>query len=177
MTDFVNVATRAVHDGGKLFDARYHMFLKAAESVYITLAPSKKVFLEARKTYQSGEETFKVFEVATCIHCHAEFLLGKVSIQNILEQENYLPDQEPRAAYLLADEVSDSDDEHSLEDEGEEIDGVFVFAVAAIDCDAHSRESLACLRVTDFHIARQIAGKKNLIHRQPLSRRNGQSCA
>lgn len=34
LTAFVTVATRAVHDGAKLFDARYHLFLRAADSVY-----------------------------------------------------------------------------------------------------------------------------------------------
>lgn len=121
LTDFVTVVTRAVHDGGKLFDARYHMFLRAAESVYITLAPRKKVFLEARKTYVEDGKAYKVFEVATCNHCHSIYILGRES-GNILEQASYTADQEPRSAFLLSREVSDSDDEHTLELAGQNVE-------------------------------------------------------
>ncbi len=119
LTAFVTAATRAVHDGGKLFDARYHLFLRAADSVYITLKPSKRLFLEARKTWYENGQEFKVFEAATCRHCHAIFLLGKESASGILEQASYLPDEDPRAVYLLSDSVSDSDDEHTLAEAGE----------------------------------------------------------
>ena len=119
LTDFVTVVTRAVHDGGKLFDARYHMFLRAAESVFITLAPRKQLFLENRKTYSENGKTYTVFEVATCNHCHAMYILGKESSEHILEQASYSSDEEPRAAYLLANSINDSDDEHTLEGVGE----------------------------------------------------------
>ena len=119
LTDFVTVATRAVHDGGKLFDARYHLFLRAADSVYLTLSPCKRIFLESRKFYYENGQEYKVFEAATCNHCHAVFLLGRESSDNKLEQASYVPDEEPRCVYLLADEVSDSDDEHSLDEAGE----------------------------------------------------------
>lgn len=118
LTDFVTVATRAVHDGGKLFDARYHMFLRAAESVFITLAPEKRLFLEARKHVNINGENYKVFEIASCVHCHSIYILGKESRDGILEQQSHSPDSEPREAYLIADSISDSDDEHTLEDEG-----------------------------------------------------------
>jgi hypothetical protein len=71
LANFVTVATKAVRNDGKLFDARYHMFLRAAESIFITLAPTKNLFLEARKTYTENGQNYKVFEVATCNHCHA----------------------------------------------------------------------------------------------------------
>lgn len=81
LTAFVTVATRAVHDGGKLFDARYHLFLRAADSVYLTLAPCKRLFLEARKVYYENGQEYKVFEAATCNNCHSIFLLGRESAE------------------------------------------------------------------------------------------------
>ena len=39
LSDFVSVASMAEKNGGKLFDARYHMFLRATESVFVTLPP------------------------------------------------------------------------------------------------------------------------------------------
>ena len=119
LTDFVTVATRAVHDGGKLFDARYHLFLRAADSVYLTLAPSKKLFMESRKTYCEDGAQFKVFEAATCNHCHAIYLLGRESYEGILEQASFIADDEPGGVYLLSSSVNDSDDEHTLEEAGE----------------------------------------------------------
>ena len=121
IADFVTVATKAVHESGKLFDARYHMFLRAAESVFLTLAPSKKLFLESKKTYLESGQCYKVFEAAVCNHCHAVYLLGK-SDSGILEQESYIADEEPRSAFLLSTNVSDYDDEHTMEDVGEEVE-------------------------------------------------------
>lgn len=122
LTDFVTVSTRAVRDGGKLFDARYHLFLRAADSVYITLAPSGKLFLEARKTYEENGQSFKVFEAATCNNCHAIFLLGKESEDGTLEQASMVSEEEPRCVYLLSNDFSDSDDEHTLDDAGESVE-------------------------------------------------------
>ena len=122
LTAFVTVATRAVHDGGKLFDARYHMFLRAADSVYLTLAPCKRLFLEARKVYYESGREYKVFEAATCNNCHSIFLLGRESAEGILEQASFVPEEEPRCVYLLSNSVSDSDDEHTLDEAGETVD-------------------------------------------------------
>ena len=117
LDDFVTVASRAVHEGGKLFDSRYHMFLRASESAYVTLAPSKKLFLTARKQYtdETGQ-LFAVFEIATCSHCHAIYLLGRENEAHILEQSSDNPDFEPRSVYLLSDKISDTDDEYTLEE-------------------------------------------------------------
>ena len=122
LTSFVTVATRAVHDGGKLFDARYHLFLRAADSVFLTLTPCKRLFLEARKVYYENGQAYKVFEAATCNNCHSIFLLGRESDEGILEQASFVPEEEPRCVYLLSDSVSDSDDEHTLDEAGETVD-------------------------------------------------------
>lgn len=129
LTDFVTVVTRAVHNGAKLFDARYHMFLRAAESVFVTLAPRKQLFLEARKTCFENGNPYKVFEIATCNHCHAMYILGRESENHILEQAAFVADQEPRSAYLIANTVNDSDDEHTLELAGQSIETYELCAV------------------------------------------------
>ena len=135
LTDFVTVVTRAVHNGAKLFDARYHMFLRAAESVFVTLAPKKLLFLEARKTCFENGEPYKVFEIATCNHCHAMYILGRESENHILEQATFVADQEPRSAYLIANTANDSDDEHTLELAGQEVE---TFELCAV-CGALTR--------------------------------------
>ena len=80
LTDFVSVASMAEKDGGKLFDARYHMFLRATESVFVTLAPDNRVMLH-RANYRITDDrntAYKVFEVATCSYCNALYLVGKI---------------------------------------------------------------------------------------------------
>ncbi len=118
---FVTVATRAVKDGGKLFDARYHTFLRAPESVFITLSPSKKLFLTGKKTHvdEDGSE-YAVFEAATCTHCHTLYLLGRI-VQNKLHQTAG-GDGEPRSAFLLGKAVEETDDEHTLDEAGEQLE-------------------------------------------------------
>lgn len=119
LTDFVTVATRAVKDGGKLFDVRYHMFLRAADNVFITLPPNKRLFLEPKKTHIENGMQYKVFEIATCTHCHGIYILGRESEEHILEQASFSSDEVPRCAYLLKDKISDTNDECTLDDAGE----------------------------------------------------------
>ena len=48
--DFVTVASYAEKGGSRLFDARYHMFIKASDSAFITLGRSKKLMLNRNRT-------------------------------------------------------------------------------------------------------------------------------
>lgn len=86
---FVIVASKAVKNGINLFDARYHMFLRAAESAFVTLAPNKKVFLDRKKFHYENNKTYKVFEVGVCSSCHTLFLIGEIQYvekKHVLEQ-------------------------------------------------------------------------------------------
>ena len=154
LDDFVTVASRAVHEGGKLFDSRYHMFLRASESAYITLAPSKKLFLTARKQYtDEAGQPFAVFEIATCSHCHAIYLLGRENEKHILEQSADNPDFEPRSVYLLSDKVSDTDDEHTLEEAQQNVKPYEICAVCgALNEVGHSRH---CDHDSRFYVSVQ----------------------
>ncbi len=122
LTDFVKVASVAEKNGGKLFDARYHMFLRATESVFVTLAPSNKVMLNRSNYYfdKNSGDSYKVFEAATCSYCHSTYLVGKIK-NNKLEQYNFSDEIESKEIFLLGTEVSDTDDNHTLEDESIEI--------------------------------------------------------
>lgn len=115
VTNFVTVATRCEKNGARLFDARYHMFLRATESVFITLAPSRKLFLNRKNMhYETNGESFKVFEIATCSACHAIYLVGNEK-NGYLEQYDRTDDITGKSLFLLADSISDTDSDHSLE--------------------------------------------------------------
>ena len=84
LTAFVSAASKAEKGGDRLFDARYHMFLRAAESVFITLAPNKKVFLTPKNTHFEADGThYAVFEAAVCNHYHTAFLIGSEEMHHL----------------------------------------------------------------------------------------------
>lgn len=120
LTDFVTVASLAEKDGAQLFDARYHMFLRATESIFVTLKPDNHVMLNRSSVRYNNEigQSFKVFEAATCSYCNAVYLVGKIDHNNKLEQYNASDEIESKELFLLENCISDTDDNHTLEDEG-----------------------------------------------------------
>ena len=117
LCDFVSVASKAEKNQIKLFDARYHMFIRATESAFITLEPSNKLFLTRKKLHkeQDGKE-FKVFEIATCSVCHAIYLIGTIK-EDYLEQASVQDENNLRSVFLLKKDIHDTDEDHSLEDD------------------------------------------------------------
>ena len=114
---FVMVASNAEKNAIKLFDARYHMFLRATESVFVTLGENKRLFLDRRKTYVEDEQEKKVFEIGTCSFCHSIYLVGKISEFNILEQCNNKSYEEGSDLFLLGKEIHDATNEDALDDQ------------------------------------------------------------
>lgn len=114
---FVAAASFCEHDGARLFDARYHMFLRAADSVFITLAPSAKVFLERKKThYEANGRDYAVFEIGTCSACHAIYIIGNIDANKRLIQAAGAV--ETQDIFLLGSTIQDSDEDHLLKDDG-----------------------------------------------------------
>lgn len=121
---FVNVASKAVKNRKKLFDSRYHMFVKASDGVYITLGNKKLSLTRQNKEYINGKE-YKYFEIVTCKQCHAIYLIGSINLGkdglNHLEQKANLGGDNFNMAFLLGDQVSDEDGDDTLEDERLEV--------------------------------------------------------
>lgn len=112
--DFVAVASHCEAEGIRLFDARYHMFLRATESVFITLAPSKRLFLTRRESYTEFDgKTYAVFEISTCSSCHAIYLKGSRNDEHRLVQQT---DNAKQRLYYLGKTISDTDEDTQLED-------------------------------------------------------------
>lgn len=117
LADCVRVFTKANKNGAKLFDAKYHMFLRAPDSVFITLAPDKNLFLSRKKAHTKPDgTTLKVFEVGSCSNCHAMYLVGQVK-DSKLELTGDMQSGKTEL-FLLSSQVSDMDDDHALEDDG-----------------------------------------------------------
>ena len=93
------------------------MFLRATESVFITLNPSNKLFLTRKKKHTEKDGTeYAVFEIATCSVCHSIYLLGTIK-DSFFVQSSFKNEDELRSVFLLKNSISDSDDEHLMEDE------------------------------------------------------------
>ncbi len=114
VSEFVEVASRANKNNSKLFDSRYHMFLRATEGVFITLAPHKDLFLDRKNQVFVDDKEYKVFEVVTCTQCHSIYLLGYIK-DNYLVQKSSAESDEIKEAFYLGSQVNDSDDDDSLE--------------------------------------------------------------
>ncbi len=121
VSSFVEVASKACKNGSKLFDSRYHMFLRATEGVFITLAPHKDLFLTRRNRVYSGNTEYKVFEAVTCKQCHAIYLLGYVEDDHLVQKSN-ADSSDIKEAYYLGDEYHDTDEDDSLENSKEVIE-------------------------------------------------------
>lgn len=59
LTNFIDVASYAHKNEEKLFEAKYHMFIRSIEGVYITLKPSEKLFIHKTKKYISPDDNFE----------------------------------------------------------------------------------------------------------------------
>ena len=120
VSDFVSVASSAVKSGKKLFDARYHMFIRATDGVFVTLGQHKDLSLTRQTTKHVGEQEYKFFEIVTCSQCHAIYLLGSVENEEgktYLKQKSNLAGENIKEAFLIGDIVNDDDEDSKLEDE------------------------------------------------------------
>ncbi len=59
-----------------LLPARYHLFVRAPEGVFVSFYPEPKIFLERRELTHEG---YPVFELASCRRCGQEYLVGDVT--------------------------------------------------------------------------------------------------
>jgi len=77
ITSLVNIAVWARLDPESLplLPARYHLFVRAPEGIFVSFYPEPKIFLERREQTENG---FPVFELASCRRCGQEYLVGNV---------------------------------------------------------------------------------------------------
>lgn len=73
----VNIAawSRPDEESLPLIPARYHLFVRAPEGIFVSFYPQPKIFLERREVTDEG---YPVFELASCRRCGQEYLVGNV---------------------------------------------------------------------------------------------------
>lgn len=119
LSDYIVVASNAKVDGDKLFEARYHMFIRGIEGVFVTLKPSNKLFVNKMETYKEDpfdeESKFQVYEISFCHNCNAVFIVGQTN-DGYLEQKSKFNDDYSPEVFLLDGEYEETDsDEDNVE--------------------------------------------------------------
>ncbi len=114
ISTFVEVASKANKNQSKLFDSRYHMFLRATEGVFITLAPHKDLFLNRKDKITVNNQEYKVFEAVTCTQCHSLYLIGYIEDDHLVQKSN-AESNEIKEAYYIGDTISDTDEDDTLD--------------------------------------------------------------
>lgn len=114
-TDFIAVASNAIRNNERLFEAKYHMFLRGIEGVFVTLNPSNKLFINKMETYKekpfdASDIGYKVYEVSFCSNCNALFITGQESEGYLVQKSKYNDDYNPDV-FLISGDFDEEDAE------------------------------------------------------------------
>lgn len=115
VVNLINVAVQADRNKTALIKARYHMFVRALEGGFLTLAPTKRFFLKRNSLYTTDQEEWKIFEAAVCDDCGRMGIVGK-TINSRLEFAGDRFDENAEF-YLIAEK-----DEELIDDEDNGVD-------------------------------------------------------
>lgn len=114
-TDFIAVASNAISNGERLFEAKYHMFLRGIEGVFVTLNPSNKLFTQKMNVYKENpfdetDEGYQAYEVSFCSNCNALYITGEIAADGKLVQRSKYKDDYTPQVFLLSGEYDEEDD-------------------------------------------------------------------
>ena len=119
-TDFIAVASNAIKNETKLFEARYHMFLRGIEGVFVTLKPLEKLFINKMDCYKENifdksDIGYKVYEITFCNNCNALFITGQIDEDGHLVQKSKFNDDYNPEVFLLSGEFDEDDEDDENE--------------------------------------------------------------
>jgi len=109
----LGIAAKKDKDSAAILPARYHLFVKALEGVYIALYPKRQAFLDRKELHTINGAEVPVFELANCQNCGQEYLVG-VNKGNKLRPGKV---DEKAEYYLLTNEEVKLDDPEYDNDE------------------------------------------------------------
>jgi hypothetical protein len=92
-------ATRKL--GNRVFNAKYHLFIKGLDGAYITLKGSERFFIRPQKEHMEGDTKFKVFQISTCYNCNAIYLLGNDKSSRFIQVSKNSDEYRGYVPYLL----------------------------------------------------------------------------
>jgi len=112
----VNVAVwaRPDEDSLPLLPARYHLFVRAPEGIFVSFYPTQ-IYLERREI---TENRYPVFELASCRRCGQEYLIGNISNGKLTHPVRYTEspaEMSKRRIFLLWESSSSLEDDEDEE--------------------------------------------------------------
>lgn len=140
----INIAVwaRPEKEALPLLPARYHLFVRAPEGVFVSFFPEPKIFLER---HEKTEEGYAVFDIASCRRCGQEYLVG-IIVEDKLKHTSADIDGQRRNRYFLLwkDTVEPVDDEDEAVAFPEQISEKGKTWKLCIKCGATGGEVLPC---------------------------------
>lgn len=123
-----------------LLPARYHLFVKSLEGMFVEYYPRKRVFLDRKEKYRDATGEYSVFEMANCQKCGQEYILGKTITKDSKSYLVQTSSMEKPEFYF----ISDKDIDEAF-DEDDDLDEQSNFS----SLDKY-RLCLSCGRITEF---------------------------
>jgi hypothetical protein len=123
----VDIAAKAKKEDNSevLLPARYHVFSKSIEGAFLKLYPNKELYLNRKESELEGTQTIKVFELANCVKCGQEYIIGKVN-NGYLKQTSGMNNIENQRAefFLLKNSFNgiELDEDSIVDDHSEELE-------------------------------------------------------
>jgi superfamily II DNA/RNA helicase len=103
LISIISASTSAMKNGMKLFDSKYHLFVKGLDGAYVTLAPDYSLFIKPKKEHFVGSDSYKVFQISTCYNCKATYLLGDEKNGKFTQVARNSEDYRGYKSYVLAE--------------------------------------------------------------------------
>ncbi|MGL4989867.1 MAG: DEAD/DEAH box helicase [Sarcina sp.] len=113
--NFIEVASKAENKGVKLLDAKYHMFIRTLEGIYVSLKPHKDLSIIPREFISNKNEKLKAYKITMCKFCGQVYLKGKKESldgpQSYFKQSKKSFDSDEKVYVLFEGEDSELTDE------------------------------------------------------------------
>jgi len=106
-----------------LLPARYHLFVRMPEGIFVSFYPKLQVFLDRHETIQ---EKYPVFELGACRRCGQEYLIGQRKdgkLRHLSRAAHLIKEKGKRNYYFILNEnfISDEDEDDELLTDPEDI--------------------------------------------------------
>ena len=109
--DMISAISATKKNGDRLFNAKYHLFIKGLDGAFVTLKGSNRLFVQPRKKFtdETGQE-FTVFQISTCYNCNSIYLLGNIFDGRFVQVSRHSADYKAYEPFLLLNEESLDED-------------------------------------------------------------------
>lgn len=142
LISFIRVISLAESKGYKLFDSRYHMFIKNIDGVFSTLTNDPNVFVHKCNNFKNPKTGMEeqVFEISTCFNCGHLYLVGKIDNGCFIQTPSF-EEIVKDSVYMVIKEKDFNEDDY---DDEELIDNVYRLCPVCGSVDKNFSGELEC---------------------------------